>query len=89
MEIPKWNCTQRAVDEAHGLLWRPPVVRMAMDVKGITLKWYPVSATDGRIGVLGRASSDVEFGGGDCAIASSWLCAMPSPTSSFGAVWTE
>ena len=47
-------------------------MRMAMDVKGITLKWYPVSATDGRIGLLGRASSDVEFGGGDCVIASSW-----------------
>ena len=43
-----------------------------MHAMGATLKWYPVSATYGRIGLLGSASSDVEFGGGDGVTMNSW-----------------
>ena len=41
---------------------------MAEDVKGATLKWDPVDvpcATDGRSGLLGRALTEVKFGGGN------------------------
>ena len=45
---------------------------MAMHEEGATLKWYPVSATDGRICSLWRALLDVEFGGGDGVTMNSW-----------------
>ena len=50
-------------------LWQPSVVRTAMDVKGTMLKWEPVCVPfDGRIGSLGRATSDVELQGGNGVI---------------------